>query len=220
MSYVKPVKPIHIVRLVYSVCLAVITGLLAQATLRIGPVPYTMQNVGIVLAGLVLPPGYALLSQLLYLLLIAIGLPMGAGFRGGLHVILGFTGGYLAGFPISAALMSVLRRWYLRRRGTEMCKIGIRDSIVLLLLSGIAVIPTYVLGFLVFSYYALGNERLFAWASSAANMVGISGDKLAILFTASVLIFIPQDLLMDHVIAIGVAKGLARFLKSRGIEVE
>lgn len=213
-------RSIYIARLVYSTCLAVLMGILAQAIIYIGPVPYTMQNVGVILSGLLLPSKYALFSQLLYLLLIALGLPMGAGFRGGLHVLLGYTGGYLAGFPISATLMSVFCRMYLKRRNLDLGRIGLKDYIVLLALSSLAILPTYVLGFLVFMHYALQNERLFSWAIGVAQKTGVSSGTLAILFTASVAVFVPQDLLIDHVVAVAIAKIFARFLKSRGIEIE
>ncbi|MEM4871380.1 MAG: biotin transporter BioY, partial [Thermofilaceae archaeon] len=74
---------VTVFRLTVSTALAVVTGLLAQVTFRLGPVPYTMQNAGVVLSGLLLPPRWALLSQLLYLALIATGLPLAAGLRGG-----------------------------------------------------------------------------------------------------------------------------------------
>jgi biotin transport system substrate-specific component len=85
--------------------LAVVTAILAQLSIRVGPVPYTMQNAGLILSGLLLPPGWALTSQLLYLAMIALGAPAAAGFRGGLGVLLGPTGGYLAGFPIASVLI-------------------------------------------------------------------------------------------------------------------
>uniref|UniRef100_A0A7C3WUR6 Biotin transporter BioY n=1 Tax=Thermofilum pendens TaxID=2269 RepID=A0A7C3WUR6_THEPE len=63
--------------------LAATTALLAQLNIRIGPVPYTMQNTGFILSGLLLPPRWALTSQLLYLAMIAVGAPAAAGFKGG-----------------------------------------------------------------------------------------------------------------------------------------
>lgn len=209
-----------LLRFVLAIALAVLTGMLAQIVFRIGPVPYTMHNTAVILSGLLLPPGYALLSQAAYLMLIALGLPMAAGFRGGIHVLLGYTGGYLVAFPIASMLMSILRRAYLRRRGVSMASIGRRDFAVLLLLSVIAVIPIYILGFIVFTYYALGSEKLFNWALSVSRLFGIEANPLLVLFMASVAVFIPQDLLIDHVIAVAVAKAMAKLLESRGISIE
>jgi len=42
--------------------MAIVTGLSAQLYVYIGPIPYTMQNFGIVLSGLLLKPKYAFLS--------------------------------------------------------------------------------------------------------------------------------------------------------------
>jgi biotin transport system substrate-specific component len=37
---------------------------------------------------------------------------MAAGFRGGIHVVLGYTGDYIMGFIFSAPLMSILKKYY------------------------------------------------------------------------------------------------------------
>lgn len=205
---------------ILAIALAVLTGLLAQIVFYIGPVPYTMQNTAIILSGLLLPPVYALISQVIYLMLIALGLPMAAGFRGGIYVLLGYTGGYLVAFPIASILMSILRTSYLRRKGISMGDIGRKDFTVLLLLSVLAIVPVYILGFAVFTYYALGNEKLVKWALGMSRLFSVEANLLMVLFIASVAIFIPQDLLMDHVIAVAVAKAMAKLLESRGIVIE
>ncbi len=210
-----------IIRIVFCVVLAVITGVLAQAIFYLGPVPYTMQNAGIVLSALLLPPRYALFSQLLYLMLIALGFPIASGFRGGLAILLGYTGGYLAGFPIASTAMSILSRWYLKRVGRSLSRINRKDFIILLAFSAIASIPIYVLGFIVFTSYALSNERLFQWVEGVSKAIGLTiSDKLFMIFIASVAIFIPQDILMDHAVALAMAKTISIYLESRGIDIE
>lgn len=197
-----------------------ITSVSAQLRFYVGPVPYTMQNFAIVISGLVLPPFYALLSQLLYLLLIALGLPASANFSGGLGVLLGYTAGYLWGFPIAAVLTSILSRVYLRTRGISLGEVSGRDVVVLIGLTGIAVVPVYLLGYIVFLYYAIPGSRLYAWASSLVGSLGLAvSDPLTMLFTASVLVFIPQDLLMDHLLAIIVARSIVKLLRFKGIEL-
>ncbi|MGC8975383.1 MAG: biotin transporter BioY [Thermoprotei archaeon] len=205
---------------VLSIAMAVLTGLLAQVRLVVGPIPYTLQNVAVVLAGIILKPKYAFMSMVLYLVLIVVGVPVASGFRGGLSVLLGYTGGYLAGFAISAPLMSMLTRLYLRLTNKEIREIGVGDALVLLTLSFIAMIPAYVLGFLVFTYYALGSQAVMSWVERVIKYLNISlDDKLLQLFVVSVAIFIPQDLLMDHVLAITLAKYLSRILTYRGLEL-
>ncbi len=71
-------------------------------------VPFTLQTFAVFLMVGLLGTRRSLLSILIYLLLGALGLPVFAGFSGGLSVILGTTGGYLIGFlflALSAGLI-------------------------------------------------------------------------------------------------------------------
>lgn len=61
-------------------------------------VPVTLQTFAIALIACTLGPVGGLISVLLYLLLGAVGVPVFAGFKGGLPAIVGPTGGYLVGF--------------------------------------------------------------------------------------------------------------------------
>lgn len=211
----------EVVKLVLTSFMTALAAVLAQVKFNVGPVPYTMQNMAVMLAGLLLPPKYAAASLALYLLLIALGLPLASGFAGGLAVILGFCGGYLAGFVIAAPLMSILSRAYLRRRGVDLSDIRGKDLGVLLLLSLISALPIYVLGFLVFSYYAVPGTGIYSWSLGVGNWLGVSAtSRFLLLFTVSVLIFIPQDLFMDHLLAIAVARGIAKALKARGLSID
>jgi biotin transport system substrate-specific component len=69
----------------------------------IGPVPFSLQVLFVLLAGLVLGPRLGALAMLAY---IAVGLvaPVYAGGTGGLGVLLGPAGGYLWGFVPAAAV--------------------------------------------------------------------------------------------------------------------
>jgi biotin transport system substrate-specific component len=209
------------IKLVLCVSIAVLTGVLAQLSFWLGPIPYTFQNTGIVLAGLLLDPLYAFLSMVFYVVFVVIGLPMAAGFRGGIHVVLGYTGGYIIGFIFSAPLMSILKKYYLKLRNREFSDLRSADFVLLLLLTLIATLPTYILGFIVFAYHALGNEKLMSWVYSVSNLLRVSSyNKIFILFVVSVLVFIPQDLFMDHVVAITLARYIHRILVFKGVKIE
>lgn len=67
-------------------------------TLRLGPVPFTLQVFVVVLIALLLPPATAALAVGAYLVAGAAGLPVFSGLTGGLGVLVGPTGGYLWGF--------------------------------------------------------------------------------------------------------------------------
>lgn len=67
-----------------------------------GAVPITAQSLGIMLAGALLGPRRGALAVVVFLVLVAIGLPLLAGGRGGLGVFAGPSVGYLLGFPVAA----------------------------------------------------------------------------------------------------------------------
>ncbi len=68
-------------------------------------VPFTLQTMGIFTAVGILGGKRGTLSVLIYILLGAIGVPVFAGFSGGIGIILGTTGGYIIGFLFSALIM-------------------------------------------------------------------------------------------------------------------
>ena len=73
-------------------------------------VPFTLQTFGVFMAVGVLGGKRGTLAVVVYLLLGAVGLPVFAGFNGGLGVISGVTGGYLVGFLFSALLMWAMEK--------------------------------------------------------------------------------------------------------------
>lgn len=70
-----------------------------------GPVPFTLQTFGVFAAVGILGGKRGSLSVLVYILLGAVGLPVFAGFSGGVGALLGSTGGYIVGFLASALVM-------------------------------------------------------------------------------------------------------------------
>ncbi len=72
------------------------------------PVPFTLQNFGVLVVGGGLGMRRGGLAGLLYVALGAVGLPFFAEGKGGVDVILGTNGGYLVGFIVAAALVGRL----------------------------------------------------------------------------------------------------------------
>ena len=68
-------------------------------------VPFTLQTMGVFLAGGLLGGRRGTLAVLVYLLLGAVGAPVYAGFAGGLGPLVGSTGGYILGFLLCALTM-------------------------------------------------------------------------------------------------------------------
>jgi biotin transport system substrate-specific component len=88
--------------MIYSALMATLTAVGAYIAIPIGPVPIVLQNLFIMLAGLLLGGRWALISIAVYLLAGAVGLPVFAGGTGGIGKFLGPTGGYLLGFAAAA----------------------------------------------------------------------------------------------------------------------
>jgi len=72
------------------------------------PVPITLQTFFLYLAAALLGGRLGALSQVVYLLIGIIGLPVFAGGKAGMGVLLGPTGGYLIGFVAGAYLIGRL----------------------------------------------------------------------------------------------------------------
>jgi biotin transport system substrate-specific component len=77
-------------------------------------VPVTAQSLGVMLAGSVIGRWRAGAALVLFLALVALGLPLLAGGRGGLGVFAGPSVGYLVAFPIGAWVIG----WITERGGT------------------------------------------------------------------------------------------------------
>lgn len=86
---------------------AAFTAVFSQISLPIGPVPISCSLIAVYLAGLFLPVKTAALSQLVYLLLGIVGVPVFAGFQSGAARLAGPTGGYLLVFPVIALILSL-----------------------------------------------------------------------------------------------------------------
>ena len=97
---------------------ALLTAAAAQFTvpLPFTPVPITGQTFAVLLAGAALGGAAGAGSQLLYVLLGAMGLPFYADGASGLAVVQGATGGYLVGFVIAAGVVGKLAEQHQDRK--------------------------------------------------------------------------------------------------------
>lgn len=130
---------------------AVLTAVCAQMSITVPlltSVPFTLQVFGVLMAGAVLGAGRGSLSQVVYLLLGAVGLPVFAGFSGGLAALVGPTGGYLWSFPLAAWLTG----WTADRTGRRARSAAVLGTLYGGMLAGIVAI--YLLG--VIGLYATG----------------------------------------------------------------
>ena len=91
-------------RFVAALFLASVTAVCARIAFHLWytPVPITFQVLGVILSGLLLGSRWGAISQIQYLILGAIGLPVFAGGMAGPAAFVGPSGGYLLGFVVGA----------------------------------------------------------------------------------------------------------------------
>lgn len=93
-------------------CIAVFAVIMAICSWISIPaqVPFTLQTFAVFLAFGVLGGKRGTIAVLVYILLGAVGIPVFAGFTGGVGVLMGNTGGYILGFMGSALIMWALEK--------------------------------------------------------------------------------------------------------------
>lgn len=85
--------------LAYCGLFTAIIAILTQLSIPLpSGIPITLQTFAVALTGFFLKSKYAVFSVVGYILLGAVGIPVFSGFRGGLSVLFGYTGGFLFGF--------------------------------------------------------------------------------------------------------------------------
>ncbi len=89
-------------RMVYASMFGALTAIGSFLIIPLPPVPITLQTLFTGLAGVLLGGATGAWSQIIYVLLGVIGLPVFAGGKAGLGILLGPTGGYLIGFIAGA----------------------------------------------------------------------------------------------------------------------
>lgn len=79
-------------------------------SIPLGPVPFTLQTMGILAVMLTCGGRRGTIAILVYLAMGACGLPVFAGFKGGIASLAGPTGGFLIGFIIAALVFWLLEK--------------------------------------------------------------------------------------------------------------
>ncbi|MEJ6555066.1 biotin transporter BioY [Microbacterium esteraromaticum] len=140
-----------------------------------GIVPITAQTLGVMLAGAILGPRLGAASVAVLLALVAVGMPLLAGGRGGFGVFVGPSAGYLLGWLVGAAVIGLIVHRAGRRPTLWRTAIGI-------LVGGILVV--YALGIPVQALVT----GLPLGATALTSLAFVPGDLLkAALATAIVL---------------------------------
>lgn len=157
-------------RLTLSALLCALCAVLSQIQIPLPPVPLSLSLLGVHLCGALLGRRWAAAAIGCYVLLGAVGVPVYAGFAGGVSVLFGPTGGFLLGYILCAWTVGLLTR----RFGFS------GKSLMLAMTAGTLV--CYVMGTVWFSFVSGAS---LAGSLSACVLPFIPGDALKILLAAS-----------------------------------
>ncbi len=132
-------------------------------------VPFTLQTFAVFLTVLLLGGRRGTIAVLIYILLGIVGIPVFSGFKGGIAVLLGPTGGYIVGFIATALIM-----WAFEHVKTDNKTVS---SVISMLLG-------------LFSCYAIGT----AWFSRIYNNGTDTPASISVILGWCVIPFIIPDL--------------------------
>ena len=152
-----------------------VMGLIPKIDLPLG-VHISIQTLGVMLAGCLLGPWRGLQAMLVFLVAVAVGLPLLSGGRGGLGVFVAPTAGYLVGWPLAALVTGWLMAWLPKSTPLRAACSAFMASAV----GGIAVL--YVCGIAGLVWIAKLPLTQAMWA----NVAFIPGDMLKCALTALV----------------------------------
>ena len=131
-------------------------------------VPFTMQTFAVFLSLRLLGGKKGTVSVILYVLLGAVGLPVFSGFRGGIGVLAGPTGGYITGFILAAVLYMIFEK-----------KTSGRAGAYIVMTAGL--ILCYLAGTVQFSLVVNGSLRSFPAALATCVLPYIIPDAVKII---------------------------------------
>ena len=153
---------------------ALIAALGLPGPLNIGPVPITLQSLGVMFAGAILGPRKGSLAVLLFLVLTMVGLPLLAGARGGIGVFtVSPAAGYLYGWLLGAFVTGYLTARLLPKYPFWL-------ALGATILGGI--VAVYAIGIPVMAL----NLGLPLWTTLGLNVAFIPGDLIKVVVTVLV----------------------------------
>jgi len=94
--------------LIITALFTALTAVGGFISIPLGPVPLTLQTLFVVLSGLILGSKLGALSQITYVILCLIGVPIFSGGTGGLTTVVSPTFGFLVGFIVAAYVIGKL----------------------------------------------------------------------------------------------------------------
>lgn len=96
-------------KMIYIAVMAVFMAICAWITIP-GIVPFTLQTFALYFGLWVFGGKYATYSLILYIIMGSVGIPVFSGFKGGVGVIIGPTGGYILGFILLTGIIWIYEK--------------------------------------------------------------------------------------------------------------
>ncbi len=127
----------------FAALFTALISITAQISFVTPSVPLTLQVLGIALCGYTLPLKWAAAAIVTYLSVGTLGLPVFSGFKGGIQILFGPTGGFLWGFLLLCIFCSLAVK----------CK----KAALKIIVSGIGIIFCHTMGILQYSLIT-GND--------------------------------------------------------------
>ena len=167
-------------RIVFTALFAALTAACGFISIPVPgtPVPIVLQNLMVVLDGLLLGPLYGAGSVLLFMLAGIIGLPVFSGGTAGIARIMGPTGGFIIGYAVSALVAGLIAGRPVLGKKTSPVRIS--------LASLCAFVVMYVPGVI---HFMRTMDRTFSETMALCVLPYLPGDAIKIVL--SVLICIP-----------------------------
>jgi len=146
-------------------------GLIPKIDLPFG-VPITLQSLGIMLVGCLLGPKRAFYTVGLFLVAVALGLPLLSGGRGGVAVFVAPSAGFLLGWLIGAVVCGVSMRQFMKRMPEAKGKGLLIAAFLSSLIGGIVVMYFFgILGLMLAAHLSATQATLAVLAFVPGDLV-------------------------------------------------
>jgi biotin transport system substrate-specific component len=153
-------------------------GLLPPISLGLIPVPITAQSLGVMMAGVVLGARRSAAAVLIVVVLVAIGLPVLSGGRGGLAVFVGPTAGFFIGWVFAAFVTGYLSELLVRPEQSGLVQ-GV-GFFLASLIGGVVVLYAFGIAYLAF-VAQIGFSKAFV-----GSLAFVPGDVVKAIVAAMV----------------------------------
>lgn len=179
--------------LVLCALCAAVTCILAPLSVPLaGEVPVSLATFAVLLSGILLGAKTGGLSQVIYVLLGSVGVPVFAGWTGGLGITIGVTGGYIIGYIPMAFVAGFLYHLYGRNAS------GIRKYAVMFVSMFLATAVLYILGT---AWFMIQTHMTLTASLAACVIPFLPGDLIKII--AVMLVAPPVEAALKRAVPLG-----------------